>query len=59
MFLHHDRIKKLKSKEIQDKIGEIKHIQCSVSFLLNDSSNIRLNKKYESQGALGFERKIF
>jgi hypothetical protein len=55
MFLHHDRIKKLKSKEVQEKIGNIKHIQCSVSFLLSDSSNIRLNKKYEPQGALGFQ----
>eukprot|EP01080_Neovahlkampfia_damariscottae_P011513 gene11513-4677_t len=53
MFLHHDRTKILKSKEVQEKIGDIKHIQCSLSFLLDDDSNIRLKKELEPQGALG------
>ena len=53
MFLHHSRTKILKSKEVQETIGEIKHIQCSLSFILDDQSNIRYNKELESQGVLG------
>jgi len=53
MFLHHPRTKEVMKLIKSGELGDVRYINAMFSFVMDDTSNIRLHRETEPRGALG------